>query len=333
MPLDLFSLLDIQRVLGHRTRVMVTSRTHYFRSQEEQFSATRQILETMGSEETGLEAYPQEVPTLSVRSFSRVKATKYAKQRLGQEYAEFSSTLLSVRDVPDLITRPILADFVCREWRAFATTKVVSVGTVYDTITRAWIARDSWRSLSVDEALSFFDSLALDMYVAKKFRLHHSELGTHVKTHFGWDSLRPSKQRTLLSNIRTCTFLNRDRDGNYEFMHRSFLEYFAGRGLAKALLEGADIRLRFWEAPHTDLTTIFMGSLLTGSQLLSMMRSCQPPDSPDRLDKATSLLMAYVDLGHFQDDSRLQGMAFSTRALGILNRSNTRYDRVSWLHE
>jgi formylglycine-generating enzyme required for sulfatase activity len=40
-------------------------------------------------------------------------------------------------------------------------------------------------------------------------------------------------------DIRTCSFLNRDPEGNYRFVHKSFQEFFVAQWLAPRLLDGS----------------------------------------------------------------------------------------------
>jgi formylglycine-generating enzyme required for sulfatase activity len=79
--------------------------------------------------------------------------------------------------------------------------------------------------------------LALEMLRRQELSLHYSKLPERVGQHFALEKARELDY--FEHDIRTCSFLNRDGDGNYRFVHKSFQEFFVAQWLAPKLLDGS----------------------------------------------------------------------------------------------
>jgi formylglycine-generating enzyme required for sulfatase activity len=66
-----------------------------------------------------------------------------------------------------------------------------------------------------------------------------------VREHFGLD--KADEIDYFAHDIRTCSFLNRDGEGNYRFAHKSFQEFFLAQWLAPRLLDGSAPEMRINE--------------------------------------------------------------------------------------
>jgi hypothetical protein len=72
-------------------------------------------------------------------------------------------------------------------------------------------------------------ALALEVWERDEPKIHYSRLPTHVQEHF---KLKKSQELDYFEHdIRTCSFLNRDDDGFYQFVHKSFQEFFVAQWL------------------------------------------------------------------------------------------------------
>src|SRR5713226_6933444 len=48
----------------------------------------------------------------------------------------------------------------------------------------------------------------------------------------------PEDAHAFDEEIRVCDFLNRDHEGNYQFAHKSFLEFFVAQQVSEMLMRG-----------------------------------------------------------------------------------------------
>jgi len=86
------------------------------------------------------------------------------------------------------------------------------------------------------------EKLAFNMYCQEKSSIHFSELPELIETEF---KAKPNSEVASFFDydIRTCSFFNRDSEGNYRFMHRSFLEFFVARKIASEINFGSFFNL------------------------------------------------------------------------------------------
>jgi formylglycine-generating enzyme required for sulfatase activity len=85
-------------------------------------------------------------------------------------------------------------------------------------------------------------------------------------------------------DIRTCSFLNRDAEGNYRFVHKSFQEFFVAQWLAPRLLDGSAPEMTINEEMRG-----FVRGLLAGAEW--------PPPPPPELEVPEG--MVWVPPGPF----------------------------------
>jgi formylglycine-generating enzyme required for sulfatase activity len=83
----------------------------------------------------------------------------------------------------------------------------------------------------------FMQELALEMLRRDQLSIHYSRLPERVREHFRLEKAREIDY--FEHDIRTCSFLSRDGEGNYRFVHKSFQEFFVAQWLAPRLLDGS----------------------------------------------------------------------------------------------
>lgn len=162
-------------------------------------------------------------------------------------------------NLADLARRPILLEMIGETFRTDARN-IATPGDMYKSYTNIW--------LEIDEGKGFFrrlitseDRLAFSIGLAAMFQrvgisaIHWSELQPLVRNYFNLKE--PDDIDHFSGDIRTCTFLNRDDDGYYQFVHQSFQEYFIARfivttdqSLWESFARGAWIDARFTALPE-----------------------------------------------------------------------------------
>jgi formylglycine-generating enzyme required for sulfatase activity len=111
-----------------------------------------------------------------------------------------------------------------------------------------------------------------------------------VQAHFKLE--KATKLDHFEHDVRTCSFLNRDPDGNYQFVHKSFGEFFVAQWLAPKLLGGTAPEMTINEEIRG-----FVHGLLAGAEW--------PPEPPEGVEVPEG--MVWVPSGPFIMGAEDQG--------------------------
>lgn len=125
-----------------------------------------------------------------------------------------------------------------------AENKVVNSAALYEHYTNRWTVRDEWRArMPLNARHSFCDALAWSMYAKKMKDISFGQL-RHLADNVMRDLAASQAELDDYANdIQTCSFLVRVGEGDrYQFAHKSFIEYFVARQLARSLSEGLQIQ-------------------------------------------------------------------------------------------
>ncbi|MEU7141617.1 trypsin-like peptidase domain-containing protein [Nocardia sp. NPDC046473] len=262
--LQLFS--QISHLAAGRAKVVLTCRTHYFRSEH-------QSLATLA---------PKNMTPLMRemhhrRDFRILELSKYDESRLldlmsrhSANYREQWLRMQTIYNLADLARTPILANIMVNsleELFAMRSRDEVTSASLYDVYTKFWLDRDDDRSeVTTHERELFAEELAWRMYREDRLSISHEELSEAVSSYFSEGRRRNGEWLDRVDvNIRACSFLARDAHGNYRFAHKSFMEFFVAKKLARYLSQ--------W--PHMDLwpravqfeVGVFLGQLLGADDL------------------------------------------------------------------
>jgi RNA polymerase sigma factor (sigma-70 family) len=116
---------------------------------------------------------------------------------------------------------------------------------LYRIYTDNWIEEQSRRRgarMSIDERRQFLRELATKLYVEDKLTCHYGEFISILRQRF--EIADAAQMDYLQSDVRTCTFLTRDENGNYGFRHKSFMEFFIAQAMAEQIKNGSQELIR-----------------------------------------------------------------------------------------
>ncbi len=252
-------------------RVLLSCRTHYLRSDDEYFSLIA---------EAGLPW--KDVSVFDLIPFDNPQIEKYVSARLGRQRTSlWREVKTKTIGLAELSSRPFLLALLIEVLNETAPDGKPPRETVlFERYLKGWLARDRWRfeqfledfSTTIQRDLSslrgaelvpyqdpkknptawseelltrFIESLALEMRILKRTWFHADEIADYLRMKL------PSLPEVFLSffeyAIRTCTFLTRDAEGRYGFLHDSIQAYFAAAALHRELL----LRVYPWDGSAT----------------------------------------------------------------------------------
>jgi formylglycine-generating enzyme required for sulfatase activity len=300
-----FDKLDA--LVDERARVLLTCRTHYFRDRPEveALLERRASLPEIGTRE-GTELYQAIVgrPNYRIfylREFDEPKITAYLQKACGDEWEKDRETIRSLYNLEDLVRRPVLLDMVVKSLPQLQEREgEVTTAGLYEVYTGYWIHREDWRAIMTAAGkAAFTEELAWRLWAADQERLHYKELTDLAQELLRGEHFKPGAvSATTLSQadieyaahkVRTAAFLTRDAAGNYGFAHRSFMEFFLARRLARGLLDGSAPKM-----PINEAIRGFIYQLIEGQ-----MPECEAVEAPEGPVLSEVEGMVYVPPGPF----------------------------------
>lgn len=233
------------------SKVIVTCRTHFFKKDSEIWGEDTKLMKSLRATEN--------FRIVSMVPFSKKQIFDFIRRRT-KDPEKIWSQIRKTYNLEDLCKRPLLIDMIIS-----TLPKLVSLGSpinaamLYEKYTEDWIKRDKWRAqLDPDQKAVLMEKIAFQLFCQAKSVISLDNIEEIIEKEFG---IKPETDvaKYFDYDIRTCSFFHRDSMGNYGFMHKSFLEFFVAKKIARGLNFGnfADLNCKSltWE-------TIFFTSFL-----------------------------------------------------------------------
>ena len=253
---EMASRSDVQTVLDcltqilllaeTNTKLIVTCRSNFFKSHFQLFDILRtfqiEIPDEKGESETLPLVNHGKVLTLAPLSPDEIRA--FIERRFPEKADDLLTQIEEIHDLSDLCRRPVLLDMILSTLPDIHDSDdVVNSAVLYESYTNRWAKRDEWRvKMPLDARQSLCDSLAWAMLGRGLSGIAFPDLKERLERVLSSFSRNPDELAEFANDIQTCSFLVREGEGNqYEFAHKSFMEYFVSRRLAGALAEGIEI--------------------------------------------------------------------------------------------
>ncbi|WP_130472358.1 NACHT domain-containing protein [Candidatus Magnetaquicoccus inordinatus] len=226
-------------------KVLIACRTHFFRShQDEQ-------VRIKGSVRDGFR--DKDIRYLYLQPFDEPRILAYLERLFPGKSDEIIALFRSVHDLQDLAKRPFLLKLLCESMdfirRRAVPQQRITAGDIYDAIVEQWLERDQEKVGSRRyHIIPSMLRMAQLLWQQPEARINHEQL-------FAWQQKEVAAPGSAAEGwmqwheefnalLRSATFLSRDGDGNYQFAHKSFLEYFLAQAIGEELRKGNDKVLR-----------------------------------------------------------------------------------------
>lgn len=225
---------EIIKLVTKSSKIILTSRTHYFKTHAQVRDIFNPQYDTdllkMIRDDSRFEI-------LELLEFNDSQIIEFLSKR-SDEYTRLWAKIKSTYNLEDLSKRPILLEMIIRSLPTIIKAeKAINSSQLYQIYTDIWIKREDWRSImNPDEKAIFMEELALTMFLSNSQEVHYSQLTEIVSEHFKRRINSKEDEDIFDMDTRTCSFLNRDYDGNYKFIHKSFMEFFVSKKLYKEIV-------------------------------------------------------------------------------------------------
>ena len=239
-------LRDISEFVEQRTKVIMTCRPNYFQNSEEYerlFDDTHIFYE------------PGEKPRLRFIETTIAELTPYQVESYicsyDKELQDKSITLNDIataisrtHDLTDLSKRPFLLYMILRtlpdilkKVKSNRRTKI-NAAKLYEQYTDNWIKREERKNKTLiksEDKKLFCKELAFELYLSDSTSLSYWQFPDSIRKHFS-QSLQKEDIDYFSHDIQSCSFLTSDRTGDFQFIHKSFMEYFVAERVVSKLL-------------------------------------------------------------------------------------------------
>lgn len=220
MPRDHFE--ELNKLVTPNSKVILSSRTHYFRDQEHVREIHDQYNDLLShvEEKLGYEI-------VFINNFTKNNINSYLKEAFGNEWIQYKNIIDNTYDLNSLAEVPILLSMIVQVLPEIIKGNVkFNRAGVYKLFTEKWLQRENWRqSAHKAQRLQFCKALAFHFYMNKLSSVHWKDLPELIRKTL---SIEKSADLDIFdSDVRTSNFLKRaENSGQYSFVHKSFMEYF-----------------------------------------------------------------------------------------------------------
>jgi RNA polymerase sigma factor (sigma-70 family) len=237
------NFLELARCVRGRAKVLLTCRTHYFKSRTEEEEVILGGTKDYGSE-TARDLYWELIARKGfkiayLRPFDTSQIEQYVRRAKPFDADQAMQKIRGTYNLMELSQRPMLLEMIVKSIDKL-TAPEINAATLYDVYTSAWVYRDKWRDvLTPEEKLSFLTALSRSLWDEDISGIHYTRLLDYVQENLASQIQDPQRLIEIDSEVRTASFLTRDPLGNYGFAHKSHGEFFFARYIAAQLNSGS----------------------------------------------------------------------------------------------
>jgi len=191
-------------------RLVITCRTHFFESRvdEEKLISSHMV---------------------RLRPWTNIELIKYLQRRFGESWEWYLDKIQNIFNLEELSKTPIFLDMIVESLPEIETRgDEITSSLLYEIYTDKWISTQEIRRgavLSKDEKEILLEHLAYEMVTKDDWRINNEDLKRFLNTEL---NISEDRLERISNDIRTCSFLVRDRDF-YIFDHTSFMEFFIAK--------------------------------------------------------------------------------------------------------
>jgi WD40 repeat protein len=224
---------ELARAAEHRSKVILTCRTQYFKNREEQVKTIgrgvtfKEVETPLFEDQRQYGGTRQQVVYLQLFDDEKIKA--YLQRTRPEHWEADWDKVQSIYDMRGLAERPLLLDMIVKTLPQFDKSQHITVAKLYEHYTNQWVAREETKKRLLDpkSRLQLMLELAWQMWDRQQNAFAYRELLPFVEG-LVTDQVMDFDEESLVlitREMQTATFLKRETD-HFRFMHRSFMEYF-----------------------------------------------------------------------------------------------------------
>ncbi|MGL4767599.1 MAG: NACHT and WD40 repeat domain-containing protein, partial [Formosimonas sp.] len=260
-------------------KMIITCRTHYFRSLNEAKSTFKDNLRGDTQQDDFQIYHLLPFNEQQIRQYLSLKLPSYNTDEILEMFSR-------IHNLSDLAKRPLLLNLISNQIHriekiALKEGQQILTTSIYSSIVDEWLIRDNPKhQISIDYKPRLMQELALALHERNLRRLSGEQLNQWLDRFWQnnqdiMDAHAQKPRENLKTDLRTATFIvHSDKDsGNYGFAHTSFMEYFLAHAMLRSMCRSSDfsvtynpIELFFTKAAPSVETAHFLAELRIGLQ-------------------------------------------------------------------
>jgi predicted NACHT family NTPase len=209
-----------------RSKVLLTCRTEFFRTYEKE----KEILLDIDKRKNFDIIYLKEFNDEQIKAFlqKRVPLIEAQKEKK-QGWRYYYQKIHEVFDLKDLAKRPVLLELITKYLpQLIEKGEKINASTLYQTTIQEELKRRLTVGKTViqrDDRIKLMKMLAVWMYNHDKLSVYYEDIPELLNLKAQFNLKARSDIEYHLNDFLTCSFLNRDTSGNYQFSHKSFVDF------------------------------------------------------------------------------------------------------------
>lgn len=250
---------QISKYAVGKTKIIITCRPNYFQNQkdyESLFKTSYLHFEPTNYRELYFrEVYINDLEIDQIKLYIQ-NNEEYLTEN-GIKISEFIDILSTTHDLWDLAKRPFLLSLLIKTVPQFLLDtkkrlnskseflnksekeedELINAATLYERYTDNWLEREDQKGktlIKASEKKVFCENLAYSLFASNNSDIHFSKLPNEIKEHFR-DLTKINDIDYFSHDIQSCSFLSTDGNGNFSFIHKSFMEYFVAKKIVQKL--------------------------------------------------------------------------------------------------
>jgi hypothetical protein len=245
---------ELAKVVVPGSKVILTCRTPYFRTHRDAEKLLRghllEELEPSGRKPDYIDLRDRpNFEIVHLEPFTDEDVQAVLRARFPDSWEAHWEQIQRIYNLPELARRPVLLDMIARTLPRLQEGQTLNAAQLYQVYTDLWLERERKKGrtlITAGDRRFFAEELAMAMLGTEELSIHYSRIPARVKAHFGLEKAEEIDH--FEADVRTANFLNRDDAGNYAFVHKSFMEFFAacrlhGLMLADQAAVGGPVRI------------------------------------------------------------------------------------------
>ncbi|MBN1342924.1 MAG: TIR domain-containing protein, partial [Phycisphaerae bacterium] len=233
---------ELRRAADGDGKVILTCRTHYFKDRQEQARLIGQGPSLTAAETALYKELRQQsnAEVVYLQEFSEVQIQEYLRRTRGDDADADWLTIRRIYNLRDLAQRPLLLDMIVKSLPRLDPDDCVNAANLYTVYTNLWVERDYRKGrvvLTQETKLALMMELAWWMWQQESGSITTKDLVAFVAKLQAAGAIEFGDEEVddIAREVQTASFLRRDHDGNFSFMHRSFGEFFLARRILSSL--------------------------------------------------------------------------------------------------
>jgi len=223
----------LEPIFHSRCQVILTCRTHFFVNQEQ----VNNVL--LGNSQSGTELYSTikeentNFEVIELQEFTKKEIFQFISNVYAEEASSVWNEIKSIYNLQDLSKRPILLILILKTLQTLHKSKEkINRADIYSAYVEFWFKREAERidsDIDLKLKYSFIEEISVEMWRNNLVSIHHKDLKEEIQKKYAEEIRSFRDIQTIDYDTRNSSFLNRDQNGFYKFMHKSFQEFFVAK--------------------------------------------------------------------------------------------------------